>query len=174
MAGDGNDGDGGAVRKLSCGFPVAVMWIVHFPAPSNPDPPDSDDWGTASLIRVLELASMTYGAQYVRPRVQTGDMSKKDGGSFPPHTSHQNGLDVDIRYLRKNNAEGPLAFPGDQTSFDSVKTFLLLNLFKNRSDVVLILVDSRTKYPALGKVQYDDVGHYHHFHIRIADPDGAN
>lgn len=42
------------------------------------------------------------------PRIGIGDISRQAGGSFSPHTEHQNGLDFDVRYVGKNGYQGPL------------------------------------------------------------------
>ena len=135
------------------------------------DQTDSDDWGTATLVRTVELVSETWGSRYVRPRVQTGDMSLRTGGYWPDHpASHQNGRDVDIRYLRKNGAEGPLDLAAGVASLDSAKTRDLIGLFVARPNVTLVLIDSRSSYPCGGKVDCV-LDHTDHFHVRIADPD---
>jgi murein endopeptidase len=42
------------------------------------------------------------------PRVGIGDLSRPRGGDFgPKHVSHQNGLDVDVYYPRKDREERP-------------------------------------------------------------------
>lgn len=59
----------------------------------------------------------TVGAQWYQnhptPRIGVGDISLQNGGQFLPHSEHQNGLDVDIRYVGKEtspgvNYEGPI------------------------------------------------------------------
>lgn len=40
-----------------------------------------------------------------RPRIIISDISKPGGGKFPPHVSHQVGLDVDIRLMRNDGKE---------------------------------------------------------------------
>jgi hypothetical protein len=62
----------------------------------------------ATLLRVLE----EYAAAYPRaPRVLVGDLSRRRGGDFGPqfggigHASHQNGLDVDVYYPRRDRRE---------------------------------------------------------------------
>ncbi|MDH3976772.1 MAG: Ig-like domain-containing protein, partial [Deltaproteobacteria bacterium] len=39
-------------------------------------------------------------------RIGIGDISIQGGGPFPQHVTHQNGLGVDIRFVRNNNTEG--------------------------------------------------------------------
>ncbi len=45
---------------------------------------------------------------HASPRINVLDISRQGGGPFLPHGSHQNGLDVDIRYVRNDGQDGPL------------------------------------------------------------------
>jgi penicillin-insensitive murein endopeptidase len=56
-----------------------------------------------------EMASLLNKlAEYIKNKypnaetMQVGDLSKRGGGKIPRHASHQNGLDVDVVYLRHN------------------------------------------------------------------------
>jgi murein endopeptidase len=69
-------------------------------------------WGTAKLLTTVERIAADYNARYGR-RIVVGDLSRPRGGGFGPefggqgHASHQNGLDVDIYYPRRDGAEVP-------------------------------------------------------------------
>ena len=69
-------------------------------------------WGTVRLVAVTESIAADYHARYGR-RIVVGDLSRPRGGRFGPefggegHASHQNGLDVDIYYPRRDGAEVP-------------------------------------------------------------------
>lgn len=133
---------------------------------------DTDDWGTATLIRTVELVSETWGGRHIRPRVQTGDMSLQSGGYWSDHPkSHQNGLDVDIRYMRKSGVEAPLDLRSEVAALDSAKTVELIGLFIARPNVTLVIIDSRSTYPCTNPKVDCVTDHYDHFHVRIADPD---
>jgi murein endopeptidase len=69
-------------------------------------------WGTARLVRTLLTVLAEYRAAHPEaPRVGVGDLSRPRGGSFGPrfggigHASHQNGLDVDVYYPRRDHEE---------------------------------------------------------------------
>ncbi|MBA2240046.1 MAG: penicillin-insensitive murein endopeptidase, partial [Solirubrobacterales bacterium] len=69
-------------------------------------------WGTDRLVRVtLEVIAEHRRAHPGAPRLAIGDLSRTHGGDFGPqygivgHASHQNGLDVDIYYPRRDRRE---------------------------------------------------------------------
>jgi hypothetical protein len=68
--------------------------------------------GSDRLVRlVLRLAAEFAAAHPDAPRLVVGDLSRPRGGGFGPrfggdgHRSHQNGLDVDVYYPRRDGAE---------------------------------------------------------------------
>jgi hypothetical protein len=69
-------------------------------------------WGTDRLVRfILRVAAEYRAANPGAPRVAIGDLSRPHGGGFGPrfgglgHVSHQNGLDVDVYYPRRDRLE---------------------------------------------------------------------
>jgi murein endopeptidase len=66
-------------------------------------------WGTDDLVRVLLRVMREYRRAHPNaPRVGIGDLSRRRGGPFgPKHASHQNGLDVDVYYPRRDGKERP-------------------------------------------------------------------
>ena len=69
-------------------------------------------WGTDKLIRTtLRVARRYLRGNPDAPRLAIGDLSRPHGGDFGPqygelgHASHQNGLDVDIYYPRRDRKE---------------------------------------------------------------------
>ena len=69
-------------------------------------------WGTARLVRTLLTVLAEYHAAHPdAPRVGIGDLSRPHGGPFGRrfgglgHASHQNGLDVDVYYPRRDHEE---------------------------------------------------------------------
>jgi murein endopeptidase len=69
-------------------------------------------WGTDGLVRVtLRVIRAHRAAHPDAPRVGIGDLSRPRGGDFGPqfggigHVSHQNGLDVDVYYPRKDRRQ---------------------------------------------------------------------
>ena len=71
-------------------------------------------YGNARLVRTLLAVVREYTAAHPRaPRVGVGDLSRPHGGDFGSrfggigHASHQNGLDVDVYYPRRDRRERP-------------------------------------------------------------------
>jgi murein endopeptidase len=71
-------------------------------------------YGTDGLVRItLRVIAGYANAHRNAPRVGIGDLSRPYGGDFGPrfggpgHVSHQNGLDVDVYYPRKDGRERP-------------------------------------------------------------------
>jgi murein endopeptidase len=69
-------------------------------------------FGTDRLLRTVLRVLEDFRTSHPRaPRIGVGDLSRPEGGDFGPrfgfpgHASHQNGLDVDIYYPRKDGLE---------------------------------------------------------------------
>jgi len=58
-------------------------------------------WGTNATISRLLAAFRTMDKRFPGHVLAVGDLSRKGGGYFPPHASHQNGRDVDIAFYVK-------------------------------------------------------------------------
>jgi murein endopeptidase len=86
-----------------------VSWdAVHRSTPN----PVWRRWGTDRLVRTLLRVAAAYAVAHPRaPRLVVGDLSRRRGGPFgrrfggDGHRSHQNGLDVDVFYPRRDGRE---------------------------------------------------------------------
>jgi Penicillin-insensitive murein endopeptidase/Succinylglutamate desuccinylase / Aspartoacylase family len=75
-------------------------------------------YGNERLVRMLLAVLREYAAAHPNaPRVGVADLSRPRGGDFGPrfggigHASHQNGLDVDVYYPRRDRRERPPRVP---------------------------------------------------------------
>ena len=75
-------------------------------------------YGSERLIRTTLRALAEYAAAHPKaPRVGIGDLSRRSGGDFGArygglgHASHQNGLDIDFYYPRRDRRERPPRAP---------------------------------------------------------------
>jgi hypothetical protein len=75
-------------------------------------------YGNERLVRMLLAVLREYAAAHPNtPRVGIADLSRPRGGDFGPrfggigHASHQNGLDVDVYYPRRDRRERPPRVP---------------------------------------------------------------
>ncbi len=156
---------------------------------------DRDDWGTGHLVRLIEAAGRAWVTQRTLPvRMQVGDLSLKLGDLFPgqpgvpgcdqAHTYHRQGVDVDIRYVRKDSLEGSLDICEQAANYDTTATAWLIESLLTaesrsnanaRIDSIFVdldcwgLPDTTT---AGEKFIFHVAGHRNHFHVRIVDPDG--
>lgn len=149
----------------------------------GPDAIDTDDWAVLAMIYMIEAAGREwYGLGKVPPRIVINDLSRGDahtqsfGGAFPPHDSHQNGLDVDIRYVRNDGQEIGLNIADDKQRqyYDAANTVVLLNRLRKYGRVTIIYMDTvHAGITVRDPIRYWD-GHEDHFHVRIEDPDGTD
>ncbi|MCB1155612.1 penicillin-insensitive murein endopeptidase, partial [bacterium] len=103
-------------------YPVAMT-----PSPGiylrNPD----ESWTTSEVIVALRAA-----AKRVRDELPggfdlvLGDFSLRKGGRFRPHSTHQNGLDVDLRYYQTGIEPGDYSYHFvTEANFDTPRVWLL-------------------------------------------------
>jgi hypothetical protein len=65
--------------------------------------------GLPETITALETIARAWQQRHPEgPRIAIGDISLASGGNFPPHASHRNGVDVDIRPMRNDGRELPV------------------------------------------------------------------
>lgn len=65
-------------------------------------------FGTDELVGLLERASRAVMARTPGARLTVGDLSRRGGGRFSPHRSHQSGRDVDVGFYVVNGEGVPL------------------------------------------------------------------
>jgi len=132
--------------------------------------------GTDDLVRLLLRIQRSYGAANpdVRPLL-IGDLSRPQGGDFGRrygiigHSTHQNGLDADIYYPRRDRR---LIVP---ESVDKVD----LRLAQRLVDIVValgaqtVLIGPGTGLKGPPGVVEPYPGHDNHLHLRIANPEGG-
>lgn len=163
------------------------------------DPPDYDDWGVLHLINLFEASGRTWnkkatncgqwGSTWCSRRLQygVGDTSLRNGGQFPPHATHRNGLDGDLRYHRRNTtSDEGTADVCTTDQHDLASTLDLVNILisefaynKQTGKVVQLIINqcvgitdgNPNDHFVITKAATD---HKDHFHIRIEDPDGTS
>jgi penicillin-insensitive murein endopeptidase len=77
-------------------------------------------YGTLDLVSLVTDSSKALRKDFpAAERLQIGDVSSKHGGPVGQHSSHQNGLDADIVFLRKDRREmNPESARPNETGFD--------------------------------------------------------
>ena len=129
-------------------------------------------FGSDRLLRMLLAVLADYATAHPKaPRVGIGDLSRPRGGAFGPrygwpgHLSHQNGLDVDIYYPRRDRRELPVETPlqiDRRLAQDLVERFV-----RAGARLVFIGPNTRLRGPA-NVVQILPRYHDNHMHVRLA------
>jgi peptidoglycan hydrolase-like protein with peptidoglycan-binding domain len=129
----------------------------------NREPGGADQFGRAATIRhIQELGELWFAKHPSRP-IAIGDVSRKGGGPFPPHATHKDGLDVDMRPLTNNGVNEPTNTGAANFSHEQTRELILL--VKNNFDIeVVFFNDPLTIKEGLTR---HAKGHENHVHVRF-------
>ena len=94
---------------------------------------------------------------------QVGDLSREGGGSFPPHSAHQNGTEADLRPFRKDGQMLPTNI--NDSSYDRARTRQWVQLVKKMNPEAVILFND-SELIREGLTRYYK-GHHNHLHLRV-------
>jgi hypothetical protein len=126
-------------------------------------------FGNEHVIRSLLDAIARYRTAHPdAPRVVVGDISFRGGGPMDEHRSHQNGLDVDVYYPRK---DGRLRAPTTTDQIDRRLAQDLLDRFL-RLNVEMVFVGYHAGLRGPGGVVVPYPSHENHMHVRFLPPAG--
>jgi murein endopeptidase len=130
-------------------------------------------WGTDELVGLLERVSARYARAHPRAHpVLIGDLSRPKGGPFGKrygglgHASHQNGLDADVYYPRKDRRLTKARKPRQvnrRLAQDLVDRFVAAGAEK-------VFVGPRLRLRGPRRVVVPLVDHDDHLHVRIPNP----
>jgi LysM repeat protein len=186
LPGFGAYDDDTGVLKSGVQLPSGKHYVVKHPSLS---------WGTGETIRLIQTAVSNYRRAWKSsPEIHIGDISKKGGGHFPPHHSHQHGRDVDIGYVLKGEKADEIKFvSANSSNLDIPRTWSLIEAFLDTGEVKYIFMDHsiqkllyehaqskgvskdtldeifqypRTKSRGHGIIRHSK-GHVNHFHVRF-------
>jgi murein endopeptidase len=102
------------------------------------------------------------------PRVVVGDLSRRGGGEIDEHVSHENGLDVDVYYPRR---DGRLRPPRRVEQVDLRLAQDLVDRFV-AAGAQIVFVGSSIPLSGPTGVVVPYPGHDDHLHVRITAPPG--
>lgn len=152
-------------------------------------------WGTGDTIRAIQTAISNYKQRMPGgPKVYIGDISKKGGGLFKPHSSHQHGRDVDVGYVMKGSGEAKFR-SANADNLDVARTWRLIKSFIDTDQVIYVFVDYKiqkllyehAKEKGASEEFLDEIfqyprgrrrshglirhwkGHVNHFHVRFRE-----
>jgi murein endopeptidase len=147
----------------------AADWATWDPVTdSTPNRPNRL-YGNEHTIRTIVSVITAYRSAHPRaPRVVVGDISYEGGGRMDEHVSHQNGLDVDVYYPRR---DGHLSAPIATSQIDHRLAQDLLDRFVAAgAQVVFVGYSTGLRGPSGVVVPYPN--HENHMHVRFAHPGG--
>ena len=126
-------------------------------------------YGNEHTIRAILSAVGGYRTAHPdAARVVVGDISLRDGGRMDQHVSHQNGLDVDVYYPRRDRY---LSAPITASQVDRALTQDLLNRFiAAGAQVVFVGFGTGLHGPSGVVVPYPN--HENHMHVRFPSQGG--
>jgi murein endopeptidase len=133
-------------------------------------------YGSDRLVRVLLRVAREHAAAHPgAARLVVGDLSRPHGGRFGPeyggdgHRSHQNGLDADVYYPRRDGLE---RIPRRVGQVDRRLAQELVDRFV-RAGAQYVFVGPRTGLRGPAKVVMTLANHDDHLHVRIRPGPGA-
>ena len=128
-------------------------------------------FGNARLIAVLSRVGREFAAAHPgAPRIVIGDLSRPQGGEFgrrfgaPGHASHQNGLDVDVYYPRRDRRERP---PRTPREIDRPLAQDLVDRFVAAGAVKVFVGPSTGLVGPPAAVEVLPAHHDNHMHVRL-------
>ena len=128
-------------------------------------------WGTTKLVDTTQIVLRAYrDAHPDAPRVLIGDLSRRHGGFFGRrygglgHASHQNGLDVDVYYPRKDRLERAARRP---EQVDRVLAQELVDRFVD-AGAIKVYVGPHVRLSGRRNVVTPLVYHDDHLHVRLS------
>ncbi len=139
-------------------------WVTWNPVTDSVPNTPRRLYGNERTIRTIVSVIEAYRAAHPRaPRVVVGDISFEDGGPMDAHVSHQNGLDVDIYYPRR---DGTLRAPRSREAIDRRLAQDLLDRFI-AAGAHKVFVGYQTDLQGPRDVVVPYPNHEDHMHVRF-------
>ena len=94
------------------------------------------------VTRLIDAVGIVQRSLGGTPDLVLGDISRKGGGRFPPHRSHQNGLDVDLGYYHLGEVSKDRFTKITKRNFDKVRTWALIKRLLESGEVQYIFMST--------------------------------
>ena len=143
--------------------PLFGRWMCGYEVGNGPA-----HWGTGAAIGQVRAAAVTVGLAGRGP-IAIGDVSFQHGGDMPGHETHERGLDVDIRIMRRDERQCRWGGTYRMSVYDRTATRALIKAVRAAApghikviyfnDPVLIREGLTRYYP----------GHDDHVHVRFCE-----
>jgi len=124
-------------------------------------------FGQPSSIEAALRVAAAWNDEHPDKPFSIGQISKKGGGTMPPHKSHKLGVDIDVRPMRKDGANVPVDITHPQ--YDRELTTELIDSWWRHAPVQNMFFNDQTTI-ASGLSQFVN-GHGNHFHVRLRAKD---
>jgi hypothetical protein len=142
-------------------LPQAPMDSGYYTYGKLYEKPDRGAYQYAHPIMMTAILRVALDWQAIdRRRFGVGNISLPGGRQFKDHKSHVNGLQVDIRPLRKDGAESPVTWRDPE--YDQAGTAQLIDLFRTFAPVTRVLFNGPGIPFVVPFVDHDD-----HFHVEL-------
>jgi murein endopeptidase len=139
-------------------------WVTWHPGEDRvPNDPDRLYGNERTIRKLLAVLEGYRAARPEAPRVVVGDLSFRRGGPMNQHRSHQNGLDVDVYYPRR---DGALRAPSSTRQIDSALAQELLDRFV-AAGAAKVFVGYRSGLRGPRDVVVPYPNHEDHMHVRF-------
>jgi hypothetical protein len=144
-------------------------WVTWNPVTDSvPNRPDRLYGNERTIQTIISVIAAYRGAHREAPPVVVGDISFRDGGRMNQHVSHQNGLDVDVYYPRRDRQLSAV-HASSQIDRDLAQD-LLDRFVAAGARMVFVGYSTRLRGPDGVVVPYPN--HENHMHVRFPQPRG--
>jgi len=130
---------------------------------------DEFQWGKQSTIDAAIRTAASWDVSHPNRPFSIGQISLKGGGPFSPHASHQHGLDLDVRPVRKDGKNLPVDM--SESQYQRASTTELIDLWWTNAPVQLVYFNDQTVINA--GLSIHCAGHNDHFHVRLRVKDAT-
>ena len=128
--------------------PVALESNELYKTRSHSNPKRARNYGVPEMVYAIKTAVREVHQAYPETkRLVVGDLSRMNGGSFPPHLSHQSGRDADIGYYMKGRYQPGYLQRIKPRQLDVERTWVFLHSFLREDRVKYIFMDHYLQKP---------------------------
>ncbi|HAN32348.1 MAG TPA: hypothetical protein DCQ06_12205, partial [Myxococcales bacterium] len=97
------------------------------------------------ITRIIDAVGTVQRSLSETPDLVLGDISRKGGGRFRPHVSHQSGLDVDLGYYHIGEVARDRFTKVTKRNLDKVRTWALIKRLLESGEVQYVFMSKRVQ-----------------------------
>jgi murein endopeptidase len=120
--------------------------------------PADHRYGQAHVVAAITAFASRWAEDHPDWTFGIGDLSRRGGGDTPRHSSHENGLNIDVRPLRGDGLHQPVIIT--ERAYSRERTRALVEGFLAIPEMDRILFNDR----AIRRVRWWE-GHHNHLHL---------